>query len=293
MGRDLTQDYFGVTPISSRRNPLVRSVRQLHTASGRRQRLEALLEGTHLLEEALRLGLVPETILATPSWLARHRELISRVPVRSRVQDVTPEVLEHCATTQHPDGVLLTLATASLPHTVTADRHAEFILALDQPQDPGNLGTLLRTALAAGMDEVWIIEGADPWQPKVMRASSGAVLQMPTLRLKRPDILGKLASVKDAGVQVIATLVPGGGNPVVPYWSVDWTRPSLVLLGNEGAGLSAELVAQADHRVTIPHSPRVESLNLAAAAAPLLLERWRSRHGRKPGSSEGENGAQT
>ena len=72
MGRDLTQDYFGVTPISSRRNPLVRSVRQLHTASGRRQRLEALLEGTHLLEEVIRLGLVPETVLATPSLSLIH-----------------------------------------------------------------------------------------------------------------------------------------------------------------------------------------------------------------------------
>lgn len=292
MGRDLTRGPLRVETISSRRNPLVRAIRSLHSAAGRRQRGEALLEGTHLLQETLRLGLIPEAVMVTTSWLDRHDDLTSRLPGGSRLRVVTPEVLECCATTQHPDGVLLTLATSSLPSQAPSGRSAEFILALDQPQDPGNLGTLLRTALAAGIDEVWVIDGADPWQPKVMRASSGAGLEMPTLRLKRQELPGRLAAVSKAGLQVIATLVPGGGSPEIPYWKLDWTRPSLVLLGNEGAGLSPELVALADHRVTIPHSPRVESLNVAAAAAPLLLERWRSRHANKHGNPEGENGQQ-
>jgi TrmH family RNA methyltransferase len=75
------------------------------------------------------------------------------------------------------------------------------------------------------------------------------------------------------GQQVVATLVDGG--QAQPYWQLDWTRPTVLLLGNEGAGLDAELAALASHRVTIPHSAAVESLNVAVAAAPLLLERWR------------------
>jgi RNA methyltransferase, TrmH family len=274
-------------PITSRRNPLVARLRDLHGGQGRREQGLLLLEGTHLLQETLRLGLNPALVLATPAWLACHADLVSHLPPGVPLQPVSSDVLEAAATTRHPDGVLLTLAVSALPAAATAGDAAgpaNFVLALDRLQDPGNLGTLLRTALAAGVDQVWLGEGADPFQPKVLRASSGAALALPLERLAVASLAERLERSRRKGMQLVAAVVPGadpGQAASVPYWQIDWTLPTALLLGNEGAGLGEDLAALADRRVTIPHSPAVESLNVAAAAAPLLLERWRQLHSRQ------------
>jgi TrmH family RNA methyltransferase len=266
--------------ITSRRNPLVARLRALHQPKGRREQGLLLLEGTHLLQEVLRLGLAPERLLASEAWLARHGALLSAAGLAA--QPVGEEVLAAVATTEHPDGVVLTLPAAALPR---ASGHGGFVLALDQLQDPGNLGTLLRTALAAGVEEVWLGGGADPLQPKVLRASAGAALALPLRREPdRAGLLPLLQAARGAGHQLVATLVEGGAGaaaaPPIPYWQLDWTRPTVLLLGNEGAGLHPELAALASQRVTIPHSSAVESLNVAVAAGPLLLERWRQQRQR-------------
>jgi TrmH family RNA methyltransferase len=261
--------------LTSRRNPLVRSLRQLHDSKGRREQGLLLLEGTHLLQETLRLGLRPELVLATPAWLEAHPSLVRALPGGVRLQPASAEVLEAAATTGHPDGVLLSLAPPPPPEGAAA---TGFVLALDRLQDPGNLGTLLRTALAAGVSEVWLAEGADPTQPKVLRASAGAALALPPRRLEMAALAGRLRELAGQGVQVVATAVARPGQqPPRPYWQLDWTRPTVLLLGNEGAGLDPQLAALAGAVVTIPHSDAVDSLNVAVAAAPLLLERSRQR----------------
>jgi TrmH family RNA methyltransferase len=255
--------------ITSRRNPLVARLRALHQPKGRREQGLLLLEGTHQLQELLRLGLQPEQLLATPAWLERHGDLIASAPCQP--QPVGDQVMEAVSTTDSPDGVVATLPRQALP---LARGEGLFVLALDQLQDPGNLGTLLRTALAAGVEEVWLGGGADPLQPKVLRASAGAALALPLRReADRSGLFPLLERARAAGHQLVATLVDGP--EVQPYWQLDWSRPTVLLLGNEGAGLHPELAALASHRVTIPHSSAVESLNVAVAAGPLLLERWR------------------
>ena len=257
--------------ITSRRNPLVGRLRALHQPKGRREQGLLLLEGTHQVQELLRLGLQPEQLLATPAWIERHGALLADQALP--LPPVGEEVMEAVATTDHPDGVVATLAREALP---VARGDGAFVLALDQLQDPGNLGTLLRTALAAGVDEVWLGGGADPLQPKVLRASAGAALALPLLRLTdRSGLLPLLQRAAAEGRQLAATLVDATAQP---YWQLEWTRPTVLLLGNEGAGLHPQLAALATHRVTIPHSAAVESLNVAVAAAPLLLERWRQLH---------------
>jgi TrmH family RNA methyltransferase len=258
--------------ITSRRNPLVARLRALHHPKGRREQGLLLVEGTHQLQEVLRLGLQPEHVLATPAWIERHGALLSERALP--LQPVGDEVMAAVATTDNPDGVVTTLAKQALP---VARGAGAFVLALDQLQDPGNLGTLLRTALAAGVDEVWLAGGADPLQPKVLRASAGAALALPLLRLADRDaLLPLLQRAVAAGHQLAATLVQPGAQP---YWQLDWMQPTVLLLGNEGAGLDPALAALATHRITIPHSAAVESLNVAVAAAPLLLERWRQQGG--------------
>ena len=262
--------------ITSRRNPLVGRLRSLHDARGRRQSRQLLLEGTHLIEEMLRLSLEPDLLVATPAWIARHPHLLAALPPATPLRAMAAEVLEAAATTRSPDGVLAVLPTPEPSPAAPAC----FVLALDRLQDPGNLGTLLRTALAAGVDEVWLGEGADPHQPKVLRSSSGAVLALPLVRLAAAQLAGRLHGARRSGLQVVAAVLPSPAWPdPPPYWRHDWTQPTLLLLGNEGAGLDLRLLKPGDVVVTIPHSPAVESLNVAVAAAPLLLERWRQAAG--------------
>ena len=259
--------------ISSRRNPVVRQLRQLHSASGRREQGLLLLEGTHLAQEALRLGLCPEQLLCSERWLASHGPLLQALqelrqpPLPCTV--VSDAVLAAVATTEHPDGVVLSLR----PPVPPAPQTLGFGLVLDGIQDPGNLGTLLRTALAAGIEQVWLAGGADPWQPKVLRASAGAALALSCRRGEPSQVHSWVREAASQGLQVVATLPPTQGGQ--PYWQLDWRQPTLLLLGAEGPGLSAELQKLATARVCIPHSDAVESLNVAVAAAPLLLERQR------------------
>jgi TrmH family RNA methyltransferase len=264
----------GFEPISSRRNPLVKGMRDLHNAAGRVQQQRLLLEGTHLLQEALRLGRPPDLLLATANWMASHPELLMALPPSTVCREASTEVIEAAATTRHPDGVVGTLPWA-LPENLLPRSAPDFGLLLDNVQDPGNLGTLLRTALAARVDQIWLVEGADPWQPKVLRSSSGASLALPIGRFTRGELPGLLKRAKAAGTRLMGTVVEGGA----PYWSQDWKRRILLMLGNEGAGLGPELLAHADALLTIPLSGGVESLNVAVAAAPLLLERRRQQLG--------------
>lgn len=267
-------------PITSRRNPLVKRLRLLHDGRRRRQEGLLLLEGTHLVQEVLRLQLQPGELLATAPWLADHSALVGALPPSCVCREVSQEVLEAVATTQHPDGVVLTIAAPAPAPQAPTGAPAPLVLALDGLQDPGNLGTLMRTALAAGVDTLWLAEGADPFQPKVLRASAGAALALPMLRESRADLAERLSAAAAAGSQVVVAVRPGAG-PVAPrpYWQLDWTRPTVLLLGSEGGGVSPQLEALANQRVTIPHCAVVESLNVAVAAVPLLLERLRQRAG--------------
>ncbi|QNI53453.1 RNA methyltransferase/ TrmH family [Synechococcus sp. BIOS-E4-1] len=274
----------GVDPITSRRNPLVRRLRSLATSSGRQQDGHLLLEGTHQLQELLSLSrrlTKPVKVIATPAWLDSHTDLMDRLADHIELQPMADEALRAALSTVNPDGVACLWPIDQLPLSAEAP---SFVLALDRVQDPGNVGTLLRTALAADVEEVWLAAGADPLAPKVVRSAVGAVLRLPLRRLGPTDGAGveqlaeQLLAARDRGLQVVAALVPDSvvGMPVIPYWELDWCHPTVLVLGNEAAGLHPALQACCSHGVTLPHSSQVESLNVASAAVPLLLERRRA-----------------
>ena len=269
------------TLISSRRNPLVKRLRSLSSRAGREEEGLLLLEGTHLLQELVRLKLQPAELIATERWYQRHAQLLVGVNQAIPRRLVTDEVLTAALSTVTPDGVASLCPYSALP---LAPKDAHFLLVLDRIQDPGNLGTLLRTALAADVQNVWLGSGVDPLGSKSLRASAGALLQLPHHRFG-PDedtaisqLTDELKRLAAGGMQVVATLVPGSQVPIrpVPYWELNWRLPTALVLGTEGAGLHPELLACCTHAVTLPHSSRVESLNVAAAAVPLLLERRRA-----------------
>ena len=274
----------GADLITSRRNPLVRRIRSLATSSGRQQDGHILLEGTHQLQELLLLPKRPPEpvkVIATPGWLNANVDLINRLTGVIDLQPMADEALRAALSTVNPGGVACLLPIDQLPD---AAEDPTFVLALDRVQDPGNVGTLLRTALAADVEEVWLAAGADPLAPKVVRSAAGAVLRLPLRRFGPTDEVGidqlveKLNAARDRGLQVVATLVPESvaGMTAIPYWQLDWCRPTVLVLGNEASGLHPSLQACCSHGVTLPHSTQVESLNVASAAVPLLLERRRA-----------------
>ncbi|MDZ4876478.1 MAG: 23S rRNA (guanosine-2'-O-)-methyltransferase RlmB [Chroococcidiopsis cubana SAG 39.79] len=255
--------------IASLQNPLVKQMRKLHSAKQRSQQGVFLLEGTHLLEEAYAAKYPLECVCCTSQWQENHQQLWQQISQSgARIEIVTPEVLQAIATTINPDGVVAT-ATRQQGREVP---HTGISLALETLQDPGNLGTIIRTAAAAGASGLWLSrDSVDLDNPKVLRASAGQWFRLPMVVSQ--DLRQTVLQCQAAGMQAIATLPTAK----MTYWEVDWQRPSVILLGNEGAGLSADLTAMTDLQVQIPLCAGVESLNVGIAAALLLYEAQRQR----------------
>ncbi len=258
--------------LTSLQNPLVKQIRKLHQAKERKEQQMFLLEGTHLLTEACAVDYPLRTVCFTPAWQERYPELWQEASKRcERMELVSAEVLKALATTVQPDGVVA-IAPRCLTQTPPLSGPG-VLLALETIQDPGNLGTTIRTAAAASAAGLWVSEDSvDLDHPKVLRASAGQWFRLPMA--VSSDLASLVPDSQAGGMQVVAT-VP---NANLTYWELDLRLPTLILLGNEGAGLSPDLVALADKQVKIPLSPGVESLNVAIAAALILYEAQRQVH---------------
>ncbi|MCC5896825.1 MAG: RNA methyltransferase [Phormidium sp. BM_Day4_Bin.17] len=257
--------------LTSLQNPLIKQLRKLQQTKQRRLQQQFLLEGTHLIEEASRHHYPLDVLCYTPAWGDRHPQLLTQLQAQ-RSEVVSEDVLNALATTVNPDGVIATAPqTAPSPPNLLPSGVG---FALERLQDPGNLGTLIRTAVAAEIDGLWLSQDSvDRTSPKVLRASAGTWFQMPMLPCE--NLLATVQDYQQQGVQVVATCL----DSPLTYWDVNWKQPSLILLGNEGAGLSPQLLELADVQVTIPISPNAESLNVAIAAALLAFEVRRQRLG--------------
>lgn len=256
--------------LTSLQNPLVKQIRKLHQAKGRREQQLFLLEGTHLLLEACAVGYPLVTLCCTLQWQERYPQLWQQIAQSGvRMEFVSDRVLEAIATTVHPDGVVATAGRSQ--RTSIAINHLG--LALETIQDPGNLGTIIRTAAAAGAEGLWLSsDSVDLDHPKVLRASAGAWFRLPiTVSL---DLTTELSRCQKQGIKIVATLP----NANFTYWQLDFEQPTLIVLGNEGAGLSESVIALADQQVQIPLNSGVESLNVGICAALILYEAQRQRH---------------
>lgn len=256
--------------ISSLRNPLVKTYLAL-ARSGRQRRLSGklALEGPHLLQELLRAGLVPEVVFYTRRYREQEKDLWEQgLPAQTRQCLVTASLFAHLAQTETPREVA---AIAPLP-IVEPPGSPSLALLLDRIRDPGNLGTLVRTAAAAGVGAIYCTSGcADPFNPKVLRSSAGAVFFLPPARIAEP--LSLMADFKRRGGQAVVA-APGASRC---YWDADFSMPTLIIIGNESSGVAPELVAAAGCALAIPQPGWECSLNAAVAAAVILYEARRQR----------------
>jgi RNA methyltransferase, TrmH family len=254
--------------LTSLQNPLVKHCRKLRQAKYRRSQQQFLIEGTHLLLEACAAGWPLDVVCFTAEWQAKQSlDLLSQLD-QTRTEVVSESVLQAIATTVTPDGVVAIAQARSLPELT----FKTLGLLLENIQDPGNLGTIIRTAAAAGAEGILLSANCvDLENPKVLRASAGQWFRLPIATVDRLD--QSLFAYRTQGWQIVATLPQA----TTDYWDLDLTQPTLLLLGNEGAGLSDDLVKLATHQVKIPLHQGVESLNVAIAAALILYEGQRQR----------------
>lgn len=250
---------------------LLTLLRDLSRRKARERRGLALIEGVRLVEEALAAGLALEGAVVSPALEATDRGRALQAALTARgvpLEPVDAAQLAELADTEHPQGIV---AAVTPPAWTLAGLGAGPVLVLDAVQDPGNVGTMLRTALALGAGGVVALPGtAELANPKVLRAAMGAAFRLPHLAVEERELLAWAAA---AGRPLWATAMDGEDVRRVP---VDGAAPLLVL-GNEGAGVRATLAEAAARRVAIPIAPGAESLNVATAAALFLWEFARAR----------------
>jgi TrmH family RNA methyltransferase len=261
---------MGPDVISSRANARVKQLRAAFQGHARLSGGLIAIEGDHLLEEALRSGMVVKTV-----FVSERREAPKIVPRGVEVMRLTDEVFGSVVETQSPQGVaaLIVHPVFSVEDVLGRDRAAALILVAVGLQDPGNLGTLVRSAEAFGATGVLTTPGTvSAWNEKALRASVGSVFRVPVVGVDASDIEG----LKGRGLRLMAA-VGAEGADVMAAQEMDFTAPCAVMIGNEGAGLAADWMEMCDVRVTIPCPGPVESLNAAVAGSLLLYEASRQR----------------
>ena len=243
--------------ITSRQNPLMTHLRKLASSrSYRKKSGEYLCDGTKLLAEALKWGAEVKTAVFSEGVD------IPPLPDGVRAVRVSEELMRSVSPMETPQGALFTVALpeVQLPETLSGKHY----LVLDGVQDPGNVGTILRTADAFDCDGVFLVNAcADLYNPKTVRATMGSLFRVPVFRT---DAAGFLAAMEEAGLPVYATALASDSLDIrsIPL------APAAVVIGSEGAGVSPFLQAAARARVIIPMRGVTESLNAAVAAAVVL-----------------------
>ena len=242
--------------ITSSHNPLVQHMRKLQTSRAYRESCgEFVADGWKLLEEALKW--YPEVTAV----LTSEPERCPALPSSARLVEVPASLMQSVSSMRTPQGVLFSLR---LPQE-GALRVQPGMLLLDRIQDPGNLGTILRTADALEVPVVLLDGCADAYNPKTVRATMGAIFRTQPVRMTRAVAV---QSCRAAGIPLLATAMSAD--------AVDLRKKNLsgcaVVIGSEGRGVSAELFAAADGKIIIPMNPRCESLNAAAAATIVLWQ---------------------
>lgn len=258
-----------MTVISSSANPQFKALKLLADSGRERKRsASTVLDGPHLLSCYLARHGAPALVAVSAD--ARDRPEIATLLGKcgdARVLQFSSALFEQLAPVEHPVGIL---AVVPIPRSGGGAQPGRFGVLLEGVQDPGNVGGIIRTAAAAGVERVLLSGGcADPWAPRTLRAGMGG--QFFTDVRSNVDLCAALDRYDGT---VVITVARGGSRPQ----EVDFTGPIALVFGAEGAGLSDALVTRADARVTIPMADGIESLNVGAAAAVLLFERVRQLH---------------
>jgi TrmH family RNA methyltransferase len=254
-------------------NARLGAARGLTTPRGRRDAGRFLAEGPQAVREALRRPDVLVELFATAAAMHRHAELVDQARAGGRpVDEISPKAAAALSETVTPQGIVAVCHQLTRPVGDILAARPTLVATLVEPSDPGNAGTILRTADAAGATAVVFAGGGvDPYNGKCVRASAGSLFHVDIAMVAEPSEL--LAAAGVAGLQALATT----GAATAELDDVDLAAPTLWLFGNEAHGLPIEVISAATAQVRVPIYGRAESLNLAAAAALCLYASARAQ----------------
>lgn len=258
--------------ISSVKNPRIQLIRSLlnHKTTRREENL-FVTEGVRLAEEVQKAGIIPQSIFYSNQVTERARELLQRYLASGvTTYEVTPDVMNRMSETETAQGLLLVVAQNALPLPPSSD----LVVVMDQIRDPGNCGTILRTAAAAGVKVVFFTPGSvDPYMPKVVRSGMGAHFRLCIRQAEWTEIQNYCKPASGPSLRILLAESSAGKN----LWQIDLRDPLALVIGGEAEGASLEARQIADTLVHIPMPGGFESLNAGVAASILLFEIVRQR----------------
>ena len=247
----------------------IRRLRSLKTGKGRREWGQYAAEGVRLLEESRRYEVEPEALYLDPGALSdRGRQLVAELEARGiPCEEIARHQLEGAADTKTPQGLIAVFRQPDI--ALNSLRTCRRLLICDGISDPGNVGTLIRSARAFDFDAVLLTEeSADPFSPKVVRSTAGAIFGLPVLKLSLDSCLDFLEGSDFA----LVTSTPAAGGDRGQLEELSRRGQVALVIGSEGKGVSERLTERSELRVAISHSDRVESLNAAVAGSLLMRE---------------------
>ncbi|MGM0653682.1 MAG: TrmH family RNA methyltransferase [Bacillota bacterium] len=265
---------MNVNVITSMQNPMLKEYNKLKKNSNYRHKsCKIALEGPNLLHEAIKTGFIPETVFFTREYYnSGNSSFLDTLPASVKQAVLPPEVFAKIADTENPQAIAAIIYFDPEEKAGKISHMSGLVLILNRLQDPGNMGSIIRTAAAAGVDIVYYTRGCvDPFNPKTLRSTAGSIFHLPVIPVHDPVEL--VQSLKKNNYRVIAAEVNGDKS----IWDADFGGSTALIIGNEATGIDQNLFNEADCRVTIPLEPPVESLNAAAATAVIIFEVIRRR----------------
>ncbi len=258
--------------IEGRHNALVKELRQAFSRAELTSDGYCAIEGFRILEEAVRSGLRFRAVFFSESAVPRAEKLLSQLGAQVETLLLADKLFSSAVPSDAPQGVAALARWKELSREdVLAKSPAGPILVIAGVQDPGNLGTILRSAEAFGAGGVLLGEGTvSPYNPEVVRASAGSVFRVPLARTKLSESLGWM---KDHGLRLVGTASHKG----TPLDQAKMAGPLAIFVGSEGSGLPRDLIKEMNDVVAIPQVPEVESLNVGVAASIVLYEVMRQK----------------
>jgi TrmH family RNA methyltransferase len=259
--------------VASRQNALVKQLRKAFSGGEPAPDGCLAIEGLRVIDEAIRSGLRLQAVFFSESGRAHAARLLPQISSHTEALVLPDEVFAGAVSTDTPQGVaaLVKIKTAKFQDILEQVNDDLFLVGVAGLQDPGNLGTIIRSAEAFGIQGILLGEKTvSHFNPKVARASAGALFREAVIRV---DLLDSIQALKAHGVRILATSSHKG----TPLPDAKLSGACMIIIGNEGAGVPPEVLSAADELITIPHSPRVESLNAGIAASIVLYEAARQR----------------
>ena len=261
--------------ITSSSNQLVKHVRLLHKKKVRWETKNFFVEGLRSVEQSIISHADIKYVLYSDSLFETKggNDLFKKISIKyKKVYKITDKLLKEICDTQNPQGIIAVVGFDNKTLIEALKEKGNFLVLLDRVQDPGNMGTIIRTADALGANGILVTSGCvDPYNPKTIRATMGSVFHIPLVHFESSD--EALSILKSKSIGIIST----GLLSSRPCYEIDFTKDFVLVIGNEASGVSEDILASSDSIVKIPMTGRAESLNAAIASGIVMYEASRQR----------------